>query len=508
MKFRPVLSALLLVLLGSRAGASADAPALPPATVPGPELASSQLYADLAAATRQNEQLKAALAEAQMRLSLREGDLADLSRQVAQLTAQAGSPMVVESASKAELTQLRKDLEQALAAATAAQQAQAALQSQHDATAKQLADTQGRLAALQAARPAQETAESPAGSTGELEKIRQDLNESRATADAAQLARADVEKQLVQTAAQLADTQAQLAAARANPPVVRPPTPALGSGSDQSAERAALQQEAEPVRAATTAAQAALAGLQSQLNQSGQQLSEARAAAPPDPGPSKEELAETTEKLNQALHAFTVQQGELDRAQAAQADADNARAAAVAQLAAATQAASDSTAALKAGQNELAAQRTTAAQIAAELAAVREQLRLVQAAAEATTAENQDLKTRLALAGGQPGSNPTGAPVVVFTPPPDSAPNPPTPAIATEAAPPRPDLSASPPLSPAAQAVAAEPRTHVVVTGDTLSGLAKKYYGNGARWSAILDANDALIKNPNVLPVGAKLQIP
>jgi nucleoid-associated protein YgaU len=52
------------------------------------------------------------------------------------------------------------------------------------------------------------------------------------------------------------------------------------------------------------------------------------------------------------------------------------------------------------------------------------------------------------------------------------------------------------------------PRVHVVVVGDTLSSLAKKYYGNASRWTSILEANRDVIKNQNMLTVGATLRIP
>lgn len=52
---------------------------------------------------------------------------------------------------------------------------------------------------------------------------------------------------------------------------------------------------------------------------------------------------------------------------------------------------------------------------------------------------------------------------------------------------------------------------HTVVSGDTLSGLAKKYYGSAERekWMAIYDANKETIgDNPSAIRVGQVLQIP
>lgn len=53
------------------------------------------------------------------------------------------------------------------------------------------------------------------------------------------------------------------------------------------------------------------------------------------------------------------------------------------------------------------------------------------------------------------------------------------------------------------------PKTHSVVYGDTLWGLAKKYYGNGAQYPKIHNANKSVIgSNPNIIKVGWKLVIP
>src|SRR5690606_34169520 len=51
-------------------------------------------------------------------------------------------------------------------------------------------------------------------------------------------------------------------------------------------------------------------------------------------------------------------------------------------------------------------------------------------------------------------------------------------------------------------------KTHVVQSGDTLSGIAQKYLGSSARFEEIYEANRDLLKNPNDLRVGMKLKIP
>lgn len=52
-----------------------------------------------------------------------------------------------------------------------------------------------------------------------------------------------------------------------------------------------------------------------------------------------------------------------------------------------------------------------------------------------------------------------------------------------------------------------ENKTHTVQSGDTLWGLAKKYYGNGALYPKIASANPG-IKNPNLIYDGQVLSIP
>lgn len=51
-------------------------------------------------------------------------------------------------------------------------------------------------------------------------------------------------------------------------------------------------------------------------------------------------------------------------------------------------------------------------------------------------------------------------------------------------------------------------RTHKVKKGDTLWALAKKYYGAGAKYPTIYNANKDKIKNPNLIQIGWVLKIP
>lgn len=51
-------------------------------------------------------------------------------------------------------------------------------------------------------------------------------------------------------------------------------------------------------------------------------------------------------------------------------------------------------------------------------------------------------------------------------------------------------------------------KTYTVVKGDCLWNIAKKYYGDGSKWTKIYNANKSKIKNPNLIYPGQKLTIP
>ena len=49
---------------------------------------------------------------------------------------------------------------------------------------------------------------------------------------------------------------------------------------------------------------------------------------------------------------------------------------------------------------------------------------------------------------------------------------------------------------------------YTVATGDSLSKIAKRFYGDGNRWQKIFDANRDQIKDPDLIRPGQKLKIP
>jgi nucleoid-associated protein YgaU len=215
------------------------------------------------------------------------------------------------------------------------------------------------------------------------------------------------------------------------------------------------------------------------------------ADAPPDNADLQKQLSDTQDKLSTSLHSYSLLQDEVSQ-QKADADKNTADKAA---LAAQLDAANSTITGLKAQAAE-----------ATQVDSLRLQLRQTQDELASLASENSQLKTRMALAGPSPGGGPA-APMrpgfVAQNASPDLSSVPvPAPAAAKTPAAGAPDESAK----PAAQS--AEPRVHVVVEGDTLTKISKKYYGTANRYNEILAANRDVIRDENVLVVGTKLKIP
>ena len=54
----------------------------------------------------------------------------------------------------------------------------------------------------------------------------------------------------------------------------------------------------------------------------------------------------------------------------------------------------------------------------------------------------------------------------------------------------------------------AEPTFYTVQSGDTLSGIAKRFYGNASRYPEIFEANKPMLSNPDKIYPGQNLRIP
>jgi LysM repeat protein len=72
---------------------------------------------------------------------------------------------------------------------------------------------------------------------------------------------------------------------------------------------------------------------------------------------------------------------------------------------------------------------------------------------------------------------------------------------------------AAPAPAPAPVKVEAAPvppaeQWYTVVAGDTLSGIAKKFYGKASLYMKIFEANRDILDNPDKIKVGQKLRIP
>ncbi len=75
-------------------------------------------------------------------------------------------------------------------------------------------------------------------------------------------------------------------------------------------------------------------------------------------------------------------------------------------------------------------------------------------------------------------------------------------------APPAPKADFSNVESGVATTAPTAPQTYTVNKGDTLSKIAKEFYGSANRWHEIYDANRDQISNPDLIKPGQVLKIP
>lgn len=62
--------------------------------------------------------------------------------------------------------------------------------------------------------------------------------------------------------------------------------------------------------------------------------------------------------------------------------------------------------------------------------------------------------------------------------------------------------------APTAPATQSTLQTYTVAKGDTLSKIAKKFYGKSSQWRMIFEANRDQISNPDLIQIGQVLKIP
>ena len=502
---------------------SAAIPAPAPLAEAGP--APKTQSAELSAARKENELLKsgltAQLADANKRVAIAEAALASKDKEISslhsRLAAAPASPVIGISA---ELASLRTERDDLLAASKAASTELASLRASSAKAAAEQTALREKLArsaqAVANAERAQALAEAESASlkaaadragaerlavAAQLETATAELEKAKGSPAAAPeglsetgvaVLKADRDS-LAATVKTLTEERdaltAQLAAAKAvipvapAPEVVIAPIPAVPTPPADTApdsEASTRLADLEKAKAKTdTKLEAALRSFTLQQNEI-DRLQKALASI-------DEERASNATKLEAALAELTTIRPQAATAASVSSDAETLRT----QLASANQKILEHAAALEAANVNLADARKTVDTATADLVATRDQLRQTQAQSAAFAVENQQLKTRLALAGSLPAGTTPSRPgtlsgISINLPSVTVAPEPPAPA----------------------PTVAAEPRIHTVSSGDSLSRISKHYYGTANRWNDILQANKTVIRNPDSLTLGTKLRIP
>ncbi|HXA15026.1 MAG TPA: LysM peptidoglycan-binding domain-containing protein [Opitutaceae bacterium] len=235
------------------------------------------------------------------------------------------------------------------------------------------------------------------------------------------------------------------------------------------------------------ALEAERADLQQKLAQT--QAGAAAATEPAEPTDLEKQAAETEDKLNMSLRAYTLLQNDDDQLKDSLAKITDERDSLTAQLNDAKHLADDRQASLNQQAQQIAALQAAATTDANNIAALHDQVRQMQNLVAQLASENSQLKTRLVL----------DAPTT-------SAPEP-----ARFASAPAPALAPSPAPAPAPNApppAETGPRTYKVASGDTLAKISKQYYGTTSHWQQILAANHDKLRDDKSLRVGMELTIP
>ena len=224
-------------------------------------------------------------------------------------------------------------------------------------------------------------------------------------------------------------------------------------------------------------------------------VASAQAGSTDDPA-LKAQLAGLEEKLATTLRDFTQLQEENTRLRADVTRTHDENTALAAQLKTAAAQNEQASAALAQLNTELLAQKDARARAEQQTASARAQLAVV-------LAKSSDPKPTLADARetSATGAAAIAAPLRIANAPPNDAP--PTAELRTNPARVNKPAGAKP-AAPSTPDV----RVHVVKAGDTLETIAKKYYGDPARWTRIYSANNAQLSGGRPLKAGMELEIP
>ncbi len=447
----------------------------PETAAPTPDAEVSRLRAEL---SRLSTELSAARREAEAAKTASIGKVAELNHQIAERDSTISSLKASSQAAPATVIPAPTNpaLETALKESEAAR---ANLARDLAALSTEAATLKSQLSAEQRAR-SQLAAESLARNdqTAELATARSQLTSLRAEIDSMRREIAQRDETIKRINAESRRLTDDLAAAR------------LAAAS--SSEITQLKADLDAARAALTLVE--------------KERDELKLAPPPTPAVPPEEferlkkqLTDTESKLNTALRSYTLQQKEIEAAQAT--------------IASLTEERNGLTSRLEQAMQEKAALSqdvAASAPVLAEIGNLRDQLRYAQSQAAAMAVEINQLKTRLAIAAPPPSgayAPPTrpGTTAAVAAIPAAKAPAPTTEkqtvASTTTAA--RSDASAAPGVATPGAA-----RVHVVKLGDSLSKISQQYYGQSNRWEEIAAANRDVLPNPNQLVVGTSLRIP
>ncbi len=466
-------------------------------------------------AGRDLDALRTQLQEAQQRAATAEQARAEAARTLA--TAQTELEQARRSASAAgnvaaEASQLRQQLEQVQGTlATRERELQAAHQGRGELE-RQLADLQQNRGSASAEAETLRTQLQEAQQRAATAE--QALEEARTLAQQSAATRGNAENEVIQLRGQLAANRTELEALRRQLEVQR----------TQATDAQRLRDQ--------------LATLETERDQLRAQLEQATAGASDSATARDEQLAQVEARLAASLRAFTLQENEMERLRRELEDVRRRAESADTELSslrptleqaqtavAETEAARREIEQLRAERDDV---RRTAESQATELASLREQMiaaqqeaavavqeantfreqmRQTQAQAAVTAREAAELRTRLALQAPMPGSGRSAPSRPGLQPVPVSQPVAPSSTPSTTTA-------TAPAIAPAVTPTAVQPptdgaaRVHTVVAGDTLTRIARQYYGDSNRWAEILEANRETLRSPEALRVGQQLRIP